>query len=394
MIEQVRHLVNKRVTSPVYLIHWILNKCNARCSFCFIFTDDSRYDPSWWPSLEEIERVTKGFGPELYNVNLTGGEPFIRDDIAEIVRAYVLNAHIKSVQITTNGWFTERVERTVRRILNENQDLAVSITMSLDAIGPEHDHIRRLPGLFNHLVETFRALEALQADRLAVNFNVTVSTLNQDKLDEVYDFLTKTLHATSIGAIAVRGNPLDPTTKAFDINKYKAFARRIEEGLKCGELRGYRGFAGADLINAKNIIARRNISRTVETNEYISPCYAGQLMAVLHANGDVYPCEILSKKIGNLKEHEYSFVRLWADARRRELYKWIRDTNCHCSFECAWTLNTLYNPRYLPEVAKTYVQVKLGRLTRPGRTASTRVAAPSTLAKSATEESAHAESAA
>lgn len=364
MIGQLRHVVSKRVSSPVYLIHWIINKCNAHCSFCFIFTDDSRYDPSWWPSFDEIERITRGVGPELYNVNLTGGEPFIRDDVAEIVRAYALNAKIRSVQITTNGWFTTRVERDVRSMLRNHPDLAVSITMSLDALGPEHDRVRRLPGLFERLVNTFHALAALKEERLAINFNVTVSTLNQDYLDEVYDFLTKQLRATSIGAIAVRGNPLDPATKEFDIRKYNAFAARIEGGLKSGELRGYQGFPGADLINAKNILARRHISRTVETGEYISPCYAGQLLAVLHANGDVYPCEILHEKIGNLKDYDYDFQRLWTDHRQRELAKWIRDTNCHCSFECAWTLNTLYNPRHMPRLAGTYLQLKLGRLRR------------------------------
>lgn len=367
MIGQIRFLGNKRrmrVTSPVYLIHWIINKCNARCPFCFIFTDDSRYNPAWWPPFEEIERITKGFGPELYNVNLTGGEPFIRDDIAEIIRAYVLNSRIKSVQITTNGWFTERVERTVRRVLAENPDLPISITMSLDAMGEEHDRIRHLPGLFNHLVETFRALEALKADRLAINFNITVSTLNQDRLDETYDFLTKTLHASSIGAVAVRGKPLDPETKKFDLAKYQALCRRIEAGFQNGELRGYRGFHGADLINAKQILTRRNISRIVATGEYISPCYAGQLMAVLHANGDVYPCEILGKKIGNIKDYDYDFKRLWTNHEQREVYQWIRDTNCHCSFECAWTLNILYNPVYIPRVVKTYAQIKLGRLRR------------------------------
>ena len=74
---------------PISLVHFITNKCNARCSFCFIDFDDPEIFKGEL-TLDEIDTLTKNLGNSLLNVNLTGGEPFTRKDIAEIAKSYIM----------------------------------------------------------------------------------------------------------------------------------------------------------------------------------------------------------------------------------------------------------------------------------------------------------------
>ena len=67
---------------PISLVHFITNRCNARCSFCFIdFNNPNTFKGEL--SLDEINKLTKNLGKSLSNVNLTDGEPFV----AKIIRS-------------------------------------------------------------------------------------------------------------------------------------------------------------------------------------------------------------------------------------------------------------------------------------------------------------------
>ena len=79
---------------PVSLVHFVTNRCNARCSFCFIDFDDPKTFEGEL-SLNEIDLLTKNLGSSLLNVNLTGGEPFARKDLTEIAKLYLKNTTVQ-----------------------------------------------------------------------------------------------------------------------------------------------------------------------------------------------------------------------------------------------------------------------------------------------------------
>ena len=87
---------------PVSLVHFITNRCNARCSFCFIDFDDPKTFEGEL-TLKEIDLLTKNLGKSLLNINLTGGEPFARKEIVEIAKLYIKNTTIQSIYVTTNA---------------------------------------------------------------------------------------------------------------------------------------------------------------------------------------------------------------------------------------------------------------------------------------------------
>ena len=75
-------------TEPISLVHFVTNRCNARCSFCFIDFDDPKTFKGEL-TIQEIDKLTKTLGSSLLNVNLTGGEPFARKDLNDIAKPYL-----------------------------------------------------------------------------------------------------------------------------------------------------------------------------------------------------------------------------------------------------------------------------------------------------------------
>ena len=116
---------------PISIVHFITNKCNARCSFCFIDFDDPEIFKGEL-NLEEIDTLTKNLGSSLLNVNLTGGEPFTRKDITEIAKLYIKNSTIQSIYITTNGSLPKRVESFAREISSINNQIELCFQISID----------------------------------------------------------------------------------------------------------------------------------------------------------------------------------------------------------------------------------------------------------------------
>ena len=99
-------------------------------------------------------------------------------------------------------------------------------------------------------------------------------------------------------------------------------------------------------------------------NSYIKPkfftsCVAGRIFGVLKSNGDVYPCEILNKKIGNIKNYNYDFKKLWFTSLAKKTRNWIKSTNCNCHWECIYSYNLISNPKYVFKIIKDLFKQKI-----------------------------------
>ena len=93
---------------PISLVHFITNRCNARCSFCFIdFNNPETFKDEL--KLDEIDKLTKNLGNNLLNINITGGEPFARKEISQILKC-IVKIHLLKVSILpqTAAYLTEQ----------------------------------------------------------------------------------------------------------------------------------------------------------------------------------------------------------------------------------------------------------------------------------------------
>ena len=94
------------------------------------------------------------------------------------------------------------------------------------------------------------------------------------------------------------------------------------------------------------------IAETYLKPKFYTNCVAGSIFGVVTSDGNVLPCEILDndKALGNLKDYNFDFMKLWNDTKGNQTRKWIKDTKCNCNWECAWTYNILSNVKYVPKL--------------------------------------------
>ena len=355
-----RKLFLKRGSSPLYLVLFVTDRCNARCKHCLLADGVHKPDKSAELTLEEFELLSKRMDPLLFLLP-TGGEPFIRDDLGEIIKLFYKNNRVRNVGIPTNGFFTEKIIGTIKDILDSCPDLDLGVDVSIDGIKEKHDEIRGVPGLFDKAVETFNELRLLERmySKFNVNIETTVSSYNDKYLLENYDFFTNELKASTVFTLLTRDKPREHASKYFDIGRYEKYAKKMEEGIKKGILKGYYSFPFSDFINAKRIVRHRLITKVVRENSYQIPCYAGVLGAAIFSNGDVYPCELRTDlKLGNLRDYNFDFKKLWKNEKAKRARGLIKTGKCFCTYECFLTINILFNPLMMPQILKEWGRLK------------------------------------
>jgi MoaA/NifB/PqqE/SkfB family radical SAM enzyme len=357
-------IVHKRDATPIYFVYFVTDFCNARCKHCLLSAHDPAHKSAEL-TIDEIERVSSSMDDMLF-FTPTGGEPFLRRDLAEIVRIFHRNNHAANVGIPTNGSLTSRVVDTTRDMLDTCPGLDLHIDVSIDGVGEEHDRIRCFPGLFERAVRTYQELRLLEKhySNFSTCVEITVSQHNQEHLLELYDYLTRKVGVNTVFTLLMRGAPRDPvSTDVLDIGKYEELHAALERDNKTRILSGYYKMPFSDFLNAKRIVRPRIIAQTVRERRYQIPCYAGSLGGAMFSEGQVLPCELhVDRSIGNVRDVDYDFRKLWLGSKGNEMREFVCDTRCFCTYECFLTVNILFNPLVLPRVAKEWLALKRGKL--------------------------------
>ena len=337
---------------PVSIIHFVTNRCNARCPHCFIDFDNPEEQQSTM-SIEEIDTLTKTMGDQLMNVNLTGGEPFLRRDLINIARSYYNNTLIDSIFITTHGGLTKQIVNFANIVKKEFPDRKLIFSISIDHFPDQHNKYRKIQNLFQSALKTYHELNGL-APNILTNIGITVTPFNHSIALDLYHHLkhqgVRAFTATLVRDEGVYRTP--PQMKTKLLKSYSSLTRTISQEIRNQIIDGFNpnDFLGR-MMNKKEEIMNKNIEKTYLNNEFISPCRAASLFGVLYPNGDVYPCEVLEdKKIGNIYDYHLDFLELWNSSHARQIKKWIIDSKCRCTYECAWSYNILGNKQYLPSM--------------------------------------------
>tara|TARA_B100000787_G_C16188621_1_gene296113 strand:- start:659 stop:1750 length:1092 start_codon:yes stop_codon:yes gene_type:complete len=339
---------------PISLVHFVTNRCNARCSFCFIDFDNPETFKNEL-TLDEIEKLTHSLGSSIQNINITGGEPFARKELTEISEMYFKNSNVNSLFITTNGSLPDRVENYLSHMTKKYPEKKLIFSFSIDKIGKKHDEIRKVKNLFENCLKSYELTKKF-GDNVFGNISITVSLENQDEVEEIYRDLIDKHNVKALTACLVRDEGVYKTPtdqKNLILSAYKNLTNNITQDLISGKLEGYNpNTLQGRMMNKKNEIMYDNIISTYLNPHFISTCYAGATFGVIGADGSVYPCEVLDKKIGNLRDHNMNFLELWSGKKARSTHNWIKETKCNCCYECAWSFNILGNYQYQGKLIK------------------------------------------
>ena len=347
----LRHAFRKKVTTPIDLILHITSKCNGKCRTCFNWENLNSEGTDL--SLKELKAISRQL-PNLLFLSLSGGEPFLREDLPEACATFYQNSKLSLLGISTNGLLPDKTYRDCHEILKSSSAIPFVVDISIDGLYDRHDHIRGVEGSFERALETYERLVSLK-DRfpsLHIKIITVISNQNLECLEDIRDFVKRRLQKVSFHSfIFLRGRPRDQSLalpQTQELLKRKSFLMRC-----CGECAGGRSFLNMEkwlAVRARQYLLDINL-KTLCRKTQVIPCLAGRHHGVIAANGDVSFCE-MEPPIGNLREHDLDFDKVWHSNRADRLRKSIQGKECFCTHECVQLINIAFNAGNYPSFAK------------------------------------------
>jgi len=342
------HLIGLKNLTPVYLILGATWRCNARCITCFNYENLNRTKLEEL-SIDEHRRAARNMGPLLWLL-FTGGEPILRRDLAEVAQAYYEECGAKRITVPTNGLLPERTIETINDLLDRCPQACVAVSLALDGPKEIHDEIRDQKDAFETLVETYNLLAQLKAQRsrLSININTVLSNRNMASVPELLDFVTTRMPAADFhGFELLRGKTPDPELKPPSPEDYEKLLERLLP--YWSKFSFYRGFFRR-LVRAAKIEARMMELDILRGGWF--KCRAGDVTAYVAPEGKVYFCEELDKPVGDLREADYDFKKIWFGDQAEELRNFIAKKQCCCTHSCFVGSSILFDASRYPSIIR------------------------------------------
>lgn len=307
-------------------------RCPMQCRMCNIwqYPTDKK---------EEITAEDLKSLPKLKFINLTGGEPFIREDLPEIVEECY--RHAPRIVISTSGWFEDRVIKLAERFPN------IGIRISIEGLSGKNDELRGRQGGFDKGLRTLLKLKSMGVKD--IGFGCTVSNNNSSDMLALYQ-LSKEL-GLEFATAAFHNSYYFHKDDNVITNKDEVignFEKLIEWQLKENHPKSwFRAFFNMGLINY------------IEGGRRMLPCEAGMANFFIDPWGEVYPCNGLEEKcwkesMGNI--HNADFMTIWNSAQAEKVREKVRKCPKNC-----WMVGTAapVMKRYIQHPAKWALTNKL-----------------------------------
>jgi len=281
-------------------------RCDNRCLMCNIWQHPTKIEDEFSPSL--LEKL-----PSLNFCNITGGEPFLREDIVDIVR--IIKKKSRRVVISTNGYATDKIINLMENVKG------VGIRISLEGLPAANDELRGRQDSFDHGLRTL--LELKQRRIKDIGFAVTVSDRNAGDMIDLYhlakylkvEFATAVIHNSYY--FHKSDNQIQDTEKVI-----AGFERLIRELLGTRRIKNwFRAYFNQGLINRI-----RGESRPL-------PCRAGTDLFFLDPYGEIRPCNGMEPKtwlesMGNL--NMTTFENIWTSEKAQRIREKVVSCPQHC----------------------------------------------------------------
>lgn len=353
-----------KIYSPITLTFSVTAACQSLCKTCQIGrlyreNPDRIQDDL---SLDEIERIFKTMGP-VYFFNLSGGEPFLRTDLPQIIDIAIRYLHPKIIHIPTNAIAIRKIERLTYEILEvidrEAPGTTFTIKPSIDGLGSVHDEIRGVPGNFKQLEKTIAALKPLSKTypNFHLELGTVVSNFNLKHLEEIENFVHSQGIESYRNEIAEQreeffnlDDPITPSGAQYE-RLMKDFKNKIRKNL-----RNKRRLAR--VTESFRLVYYDLVSRIMKEKTQVIPCYGGISNVHINYDGQVWPCCVLGYRqpLGSLRDAGYDFKSVWHSSEAARVRKYIKGKNCWCPLANQAYSNILCHPPSLLKVFREIVQ--------------------------------------
>lgn len=345
--------LQQRRSLPQALNLFVTSRCNARCSFC-LYKDqvNSPMAAKEELRLEEIVKIARSYG-KLHYLAISGGEPFIRDDIDRICQAFIDHCDTKVIDIPSNFSYGKSMIKSITEIVRKNPGTVLDMQLSLDNIDEKHDESRQVPGLYKKAIENFNKLKELQRTHgnLRLKINVLYLDENKNNINEIFRRIVEDFKFDRIQLTY-------PTCLVgHDMEQNRKLLSEIEDFIKTeSELDSHFSFLHkkdlyTSAMRAVKEIYHEMLLEVPFKRNMGAYCEAGKIIAVINEKGDVFPCEPLWHKIANLRDHSYNMPEVLALKEMKDFRSsMLGEGKCNCTWGCTIHSHISVNPAYLPRL--------------------------------------------
>ena len=278
-------------------------RCNARCNMCDVWNHPT--NPADEIGLDVIKKL-----PQMFFVNITGGEPFVRQDLPQIVE--ILRKKARRIVISTNGFFTQRIVDLCKKYTD------IGIRISIEGFGKTNDEIRGIPDGYSRTLNTLAKLQEMGMKD--IGFAITVQDMNAKDLISLYELARKSGY--EFATATVHNSHYFHKWDNHIINKeevIKEFEKLIKLLLTSKRPKDwFRAYFNYGLVNY------------IKGKTRLLPCEMGSNGFFLDPWGDVLVCNGMDEKqpIGNLKEQIWD--EIWNSKRAKEVRSIVRKCKKNC----------------------------------------------------------------
>ncbi len=280
-----------RPSAPTRAVLELTRRCNLRCTMCHTW----ELEPHHELSIPEVRHIL-GQMPHLTWLDLTGGELFLRKDAVELIEAVCEVPSLAVLHFPTNGWFTARIVEACERVRVLRPDIDLLITVSIDGPPALHDQIRGREGCFERAIETFVRLRSM--DSLHVYVGTTITPGNADAIDALEATLQERI--ADFHADEWHWNWMQISEHFFH-NGHLAQATRPAPGALVRRHIRRRGMPH-NLVDAMELAFLVNLDFYQRGEPTGIVCQALRSTAFISPEGDLYPCHVYDRKLGNLRD--------------------------------------------------------------------------------------------
>lgn len=328
---------------PINLTLNVTYHCPSRCRTCNIWKKNVNE-----LTIEEWEKTFKSIGNSVYWLILSGGEPFMRKDLPELVRIAYKHLKPKVINIPTNGFLFQAIPPMTEKILENCPTSEVVINLSLDGLFEKHDRIRNLEGSFKNLMLSYESLKKIKNPRLTIGIHSVVSKLNFSSFPEIYKFVEENLHPDSyITEVAEKRTELD--NKNLEIFPDEKEYFEVVDFL-LDKMKNKKSKKLSRITRALRINYYKMTKEIIRQKKQIIPCYGGFASGQISADGEVWSCCIRGESMGNLRDNNYDFKKIWFGKKAEKIRLSIKNRECYCPLASASYTSMLMDTKTLLKI--------------------------------------------
>ena len=335
---------------PTKLIFIVTKRCYSRCVYCDIWKiKDTPGGLDGELSLDEVQAIAAA-NPYLQWIDFTGGEPTDRPDFPQVVQAFARACpDLLLVHFPTNGIATKRVEQMASEI---QQTVRARLVVSVSIDGPPelNDRLRGVRNDFEHAVDTLAAVRRLLGPENAFigmtlhGHRASCGHTTSELIELTFAAINEALQARSEAAISwgefhlniphlsqhYYGNTGNEAKDGFGGADHRA---EMMAALKLAASKtGNRAWSAMGAIER---IYRTEAGRYLATGRTSITCAALLSTVYLSEKGEVYPCTIWNRPLGNVRTTAFALMPIIEAARRDGVRRAVAEQKCpNCWTPC------------------------------------------------------------